>query len=74
MWSTPTGTTVNRSRGTFICALMSTLELCDTVSTAGSCFTTRTCMRKKPNHRRVLNRFHAVSAWSRAIERSTVMG
>ena len=38
VWSTPTGTTVSRSSGTCICALMSILELCETVRTAGSCF------------------------------------
>src|SRR5665213_313224 len=41
LWSTPTGTTVSRSSATPIWALMSILELCDTVNTAGNCFTTR---------------------------------
>jgi hypothetical protein len=31
-------------------------------------------MRRNPNHRFVVNRCHAVSTWSRAIERSTVIG
>ena len=74
VWSTPTGTTVSRSRGTCIWRLMSMREFAETVSTAGSSRATRTCMRRKPNHRRVVNRCHAPSAWSRAIERSTVIG
>ena len=56
MWSTPTGTTVIRSGATSICAAMSWREFCDTVSTAGRARATRTCMPRKPNQRRVVNR------------------
>ena len=55
VWSTPTGTTVMRSGSTPIWATMSVRDDSDTVTMAGSRRATRTCMRRKPNQRRVVN-------------------
>ena len=54
LWSTPTGTTVIRSSCTPIWAAMSAREDSDTVTMAGRRRATRTCIRRKPNHRRVV--------------------
>ena len=66
VWSTPTGTTVMRSGSTPIWATMSVLDDSDTVTMAGSRRATRTCMRRKPNQRRVVNLCQGLDAWSRA--------
>ena len=74
VWSTPTGTTVIRSVSTCIWAVMSVLDDSDTVITRGSARATRTCMRRKPNHRRWVKFCQGLAAWARASCRSTVMG
>ena len=66
VWSTPTGTTVIRSGATPIWLTMSVREDSETVTTAGSRRATRTCIRRKPNHRRVVNCCHGLVVWLRA--------
>ena len=63
-----------RSGRTCICSVMSLLEDCETVTTAGRARATLTCILKKPNQRRVVKRCHAFVVCESASSRSTVIG
>ena len=74
VWSTPTGTTVMRSGRTPIWAEMSVREDSETVTIAGRRRATRSCIRRKPNHRWVVAHCQGLVTWASASWRSTVIG
>ena len=72
--STPTGTIWSRSADTFICATMSRLLDCDTVTSRGICRATRICMLRNPYQRPSTKRRYALVACVSSRSRSTVIG
>ncbi len=73
-WSTPTGTTCMRSRGTWWSVWMSSKEFLDTVMTRLMREATRVCILVKAYQRALDRRWRVVSECSISRRRSTVMG